>query len=383
LLRSKTRLLVSCGEPSGDLYAGELLRHLRPRTEGLQAFGLGGDHVLHQGASVLAHVRDLAVVGLIEVVRHLKGLRGVFDRVLREVDRERPDAAVLVDYPDFNLRLARELKRRGIPVVYYISPQIWAWRKGRIKTIRETVARMLVLFPFEEPLYREAGVPVTFVGHPLVDLVPAPTSRLALREGLGLHRDGGLVSLLPGSRPQEVAHNLPPLVDAVDRMVKQRPDLRFVLAVAPALDRAALRAPFGTLPVNAVQGQTHAALGAADMAVVASGTATVEAALLETPMVVVYRMSPLTYGIGRPFVQVPHFAMANLIAGRRLVPELIQKDFTGERVAAESLRLLGDPARLAEMRDGLREVRIRLGEPGASARAAEAVLAELGSGEKS
>jgi len=376
-LRAKTRLLVSCGEPSGDLYAGELLRHLRPLVPALEVFGLGGDHVQHQGAQVLTHVRDLAMVGLIEVVRHLRRLRGVFDRLLQEADRERPDAAVLVDYPDFNLRLARQLKQRGVPVVYYISPQIWAWRKGRIDAIRETVARMLVLFPFEEALYREAGVPVTFVGHPLVDLVPAPKSRIALREGLGLHRDGAVVSLLPGSRSQEVAHNLPPLVDAADRMLKRRPELRFVLAVAPALDRGALRAPFGTLPVTAVQGQTHAALGAADMAIVASGTATVESALLETPMVVVYRVSPVTYSLGRPFVRVPHFAMANLIAGRRLVPELIQKDFTGERVAEESLRLLGDPARMAEMRDGLREVRVRLGEPGASARAAEALRAEL------
>src|SRR5262249_32903437 len=196
-------------------------------------------------------------------------------------------------------------------------------------------------------------------------------------ESLGLPRSGGLVSLLPGSRPQEVAHNLPPLVDAADRMLKQQSDLRFVLAVAPALDRGALRAPFGTLPVTAVQGQTHAALGAADMAIVASGTATVEAALLETPMIVVYRMSPLTYGLGRPFVNVPHFAMANLIAGRRLVPELIQKDFTGERVAAESIRLIEDGARIAEMRDGLREVRIRLGGPGASAPAAGVLCSQL------
>src|SRR5262249_8767406 len=183
-LRAKTRLLVSCGEPSGDLYTGELLRHLRPLVPSLDVFGLGGDHVFHQGAQVLAHIRELAVGGLIGVVRHLPRLRRVFDNVLKEADPERPDVGLLADQPDFTLRLARELKQRGIPVVYYVSPQIWAWGKGRINTIRETVARMLVLFPFEEPLYREAGVPVTFVGHPLVDLVPAPTSRLALREGL-------------------------------------------------------------------------------------------------------------------------------------------------------------------------------------------------------
>lgn len=376
-MRPKTRLLVSCGEPSGDLYAGELLRHLRGLVPGLTAFGLGGDHVHGQGAELLAHVRDLAVVGLLEVVKHLGRLRGIFRRVLEEVDRERPDVAVLLDYPDFNLRLARELKRRGIPVIYYISPQVWAWRRGRVHAIRDTVTRMLVIFPFEERLYREAGVPVTFVGHPLVDLVRPAPSRVALLEGLGMHAGEGVVSLLPGSRPQEVAHNLPPLVGAVTQMSRRRPNLRFLLAVAPALDRNAARAPFGTLPVTAVQGQTHAALGAADLAIVASGTATVEAALLGTPMVVVYRVSPLTYALGRPFVRVPYFAMVNLIAEREVVPELMQSDFTASRVAEEALGLLDDPARLQRVRDGLIEVRHRLGEPGASDRAAAAIRGQL------
>ncbi len=376
-LRDQTRLLVSCGEPSGDLYGGELLRHLHPLVPGLTAFGLGGDHVQAHGALLLAHVRDLAVVGLLEVVRHLRRLRGIFRRVLDEVDRQRPDLAVLVDYPDFNLRLARELKRRGVPVVYYISPQVWAWRRGRIRAIRETVARMLVIFPFEERIYQAEGVPVTFVGHPLVDLVRPAPDRAALRESLGLRPAAPVISLLPGSRPQEVAHNLPPLVGAVAEINRRRPDLRFLLAVAPALDRAALRAPFGTLPVTAVQGQTLAALGAAELAVVASGTATVEAALLGTPMVVVYRVSPVTYTLGRPFVHVPHYAMVNLIAGRSVVTELIQADFNPARVASEALGLLDEPGRLSRMRNDLLLVRNRLGEPGASARAAEAVKKEL------
>jgi lipid-A-disaccharide synthase len=377
-LRDKTRLLLSCGEPSGDLYGGELLRHLRALEPGLTVMGLGGDHVQSQGAHLVAHVRELAVVGLLEVVRHLRRLRGIFGRLLAEVDRERPDVAVLVDYPDFNLRLARELKRRGIPVVYYISPQVWAWRRGRIRTIRETVTRMLVIFPFEERLYQEQHVPVTFVGHPLVDLVGPAPDRHDLLEGLGLRPEATVVSLLPGSRPQEVAHNLPPLVGAAAEMIRRRPDLRFLLAVAPALDRTAVRAPFGPLPVTAVQGQTMAALEAARVAVVASGTATVEAALLGTPMVVVYRVSPATYVLGRPFVRVPHFAMVNLIAEKRVVPELIQGDFTPDRVARETLSLLDDSSRLKEMRDHLLTVRRRLGEPGASARAAAAVAREWG-----
>ncbi len=368
---------MSCGEPSGDLYGGEFLRHFRTLVPRVTAFGLGGDHVHAQGAHLLAHVRELAVVGLLEVVRHLRRLRGIFTRVLEEVDRDRPDVAVLIDYPDFNLRLARELKRRRIPVVYYISPQVWAWRRGRIHAIRESVTRMLVIFPFEERLYREVGVPVTFVGHPLVDLVHPAVDRAGLLEGLGLRPDAHVVSLLPGSRPQEVAHNLRPLVAAVALMHRRSSDLRFLLAVAPALERAALRAPFGTLPVTAVQGQTHAALDAAQVAIVASGTATVEAALLGTPMVVVYRVSPVTYALGRPFVRVPHYAMVNLIAEREVVKELIQSDFTAERVADESLGLLADAARLARVREELRVVRQRLGEPGASARAAQALKEEL------
>jgi lipid-A-disaccharide synthase len=371
------RLLLSCGEPSGDAYGGELLRHLRALAPGLTAMGLGGDHVQAQGAHLVAHVRELAVVGILEVVRHLRRLRRIFDRLLAEVDRNRPDVAVLVDYPDFNLRLARKLKLRGIPVVYYISPQVWAWRRGRIRSIRETVARMVVIFPFEERLYQDAGVPVTFVGHPLVDLVKPAPDRRALLESLGLRPEATVVSLLPGSRPQEVAHNLPPLVGAAAEMSRRRPDLRFLLAVAPALDRTAVRAPFGNLPVAAVQGQTHAALEAAQVAVVASGTATVEAALLGTPMVVVYRVSPLTYALGRPLVRVPHYAMVNLIAERRVVTELIQADFTPERVAAEALGLLEDPDRLDSMRDALLTVRQKLGEPGASARAAAAVKGEV------
>jgi lipid-A-disaccharide synthase len=377
-LRQNTRLLLSCGEPSGDLYGGELLRHLRALEPGLTVMGLGGDHVHSQGAHLVAHVRELAVVGLLEVVRHLRRLRGIFDRLLAEADRERPDLAVLIDYPDFNLRLARELKRRGIPVIYYISPQVWAWRRGRVRAIRDTVARMLVIFPFEKRLYQEEGVPVTFVGHPLVDLVRPAPDREELLEGLGLRPEATVVSLLPGSRPQEVAHNLPPLVGAAAEMARRRPDLRFLLAVGPALDRTAVRAPFGTLPVTAVQGQTLAALQAAQVAVVASGTATVEAALLGTPMVVVYRVSPVTYVLGRPFVQVPHFAMVNLIAEKRIVPELIQGDFTPARVAREALGLLEDSSRLQEMRDHLHAVRKRLGEPGASARAAAAIAQEVG-----
>ena len=376
------RLLVSCGEPSGDFYGAELVRHLRPRVGDLDVFGLGGDRLESQGARLTAHVRELAVVGLLEVVSHLPRLRRIFRQVLAEVDANRPDVAVLVDYPDFNLRLAKELRRRDIPVVYYVSPQVWAWRRGRVRAIRDTVSRMLVIFPFEEAMYREAGVPVTFVGHPLVDLVRPAEDRAAFLRSCGLDPDRPVVAILPGSRRKEVAHNVGPLAAAAERLRRRKPELQFLVALAPSLDRTPVERAFEPSGGRIVAGATHAALGASRLALVASGTATVEAALLGVPMVVVYRVSRLTYGLGRPLVRVPHFAMVNLVAGRAVVPELMQSDFTPERVAEEAASLLDDPARYERMRQDLEEVRRRLGQPGASARAAARVAEALGKGEK-
>jgi lipid-A-disaccharide synthase len=374
------RLLVSCGEPSGDLYAADLVRQLRGRTaEPPEVFGLGGDHLEAEGARLLAHVRDLAVVGLWEVVSHLPRFRRVFRDLLAEVDRSRPDLAVLVDYPDFNLRVARALHRRGVPVVYYVSPQVWAWRPRRLRQIRAHVAHMIVIFPFEAQVYEDAGVPVTFVGHPLVDLVAPERDRARFLAESGLDPARPVIALLPGSRRKEIGHNLPALAGAVRLLAERRPDLQFLAAVGPSIDPAILRA--GLPPVVAlVQGRTHAVLSAANAAVVASGTATVEAALLGTPMIVVYRLSRLTYHLGRRFVKVPHVAMANLIAGTGIVPELIQDDFTAERVADAVLPLLGPDGEV--MREALAEVRRRLGAPGASGRAAEVVTRVL-SGQKS
>jgi lipid-A-disaccharide synthase len=370
------RLLVSSGETSGDLYAAELVRNLRlgSGTE-LEVFGLAGDRLWAQGAQLVAHVDELAVVGLVEVLRHLRRLRGIFRGVLAEADRERPRLAVLVDYPDFHLRLARELKRRGVPVVYYVSPQVWAWRRGRLKTIRDTVAHMIVIFPFEEPLYREAGVDVTFVGHPLVDAVAPAPDRVAFLRGCGLDPGRPVLAALPGSRRQEVAHNLPALAGALRLIAARRPDVQLTLAMAPGLGEDSFAA-LGGLPIARMAGQTHALMGAATAGIVASGTATVEAALLGLPMVVVYRLSALTYALGRPLVQVPHFAMANLIAGRQVVKELIQNDFRPEATADEALRLL-DPGPYRDgVTAGLAQVRERMGGPGASARAA-AVVSQL------
>jgi lipid-A-disaccharide synthase len=372
----RTRVLVSCGEPSGDLYAGDLVRQLREQAGSLDVFGLGGDRLQEAGGRLVAHVRDLAVVGLFEVLKHLRRLQGVFRSVLGEVERERPAVAVLVDYAEFNLRLARELKNRGVPVVYYVSPQVWAWRRGRMRAIRERVTRMVVIFPFEEPLYRQAGIPVTFVGHPLVDLARPAEDRAAFLAAQGLDPARPVVAVLPGSRPQEVAHNLPPIAGALRLLREQRGTLQFALAVAPSLDLRILDRDLDRLPVTRVAGRTHALLSASSAGIVASGTATVEAALMDLPSVVVYRLSPLTYALGRPFVRVPHYAMANLIAGREVLKEMIQRDFRPECVAREVMSLVEDPVRRRDVRQGLQQVRTRLGPPGASVRAA-AVVAEV------
>jgi lipid-A-disaccharide synthase len=366
-------LLVSCGEPSGDLYAGELVRHLRPRRPDLEVFGLGGDHLQREGAHLIAHVRDVAVVGLFEVLRHLRRLRALFRALLEETDRARPALAVLVDYPDFNLRLARKLKERKVPVAYYVSPQVWAWRRGRLRAIRETVRHMIVIFPFEEQLYRTAGVPVTFVGHPLVDLVrPAPDAA-AFRRSVGLDLSRPLIAVLPGSRPQEVRHNISPLAGALRLLEGRRPEVQFALGVAPGLNPAIPTRGLEGLPVVPVVGQTHSLMDTATLGLVASGTATVEAALLELPMVVFYRLSRVTYALGRPFVRVPHYAMVNLIAGREVAKELIQKDFSAEAVAREALALLDNPSVRGRQKAELRSVREALGASGASERAAEVI----------
>ncbi len=367
------RLLISCGESSGEFYGAELVAELRKRIPDLEAFGLGGDRLASENVRLLAHVKDLAVVGLVEVLSHLRRLKRLFDSVVAEAERLRPDVAVLIDYPDFNLRLARELKKLGIPVVYYVSPQLWAWRRGRMKNVKRDVAKMLVIFPFEEQIYRDASVPVAFVGHPLIDHVKPPVDRAVVARNLGLDGDRPVIALLPGSRNKEVAFNLPPMLGAMKLLRGRRPELQFVLAAAPHL-RANAFQETATLGITVVEGATRDVISAARVAIVASGTATVETALTLTPMVVVYRLSALTYALGKPLLNVTNYAMVNLIAGRVVVPELIQNNFTATRVSEEVLRLVDESPSRTKMLEDLAEVRTRLGAGGATRQAAQEVL---------
>jgi lipid-A-disaccharide synthase len=372
------RVLIVAGEASGDLYGGLLMRAMA--AEGPVVFsGIGGPTMRAAGLAPVADASALAVTGILEVAARFPSIWGAWRATTRVLDdpERGPDLAILIDYPDFNLRVAARAKRAGVPVLYFISPQVWAWRRGRLARMAGVVSRMLVILPFEEELYRAAGIPVEFVGHPLLDLVHADRTRGQARALLGLDPDRPMVALLPGSRPNEVRAHIGPLLGAARILGEEFRDLQFVLTVAPTLPRAFVQSLMTACagprrPPVLVGEDRYDAVAAADVAVVASGTATLETALLGVPMVVIYRMNPLTYLLARMATDLPHIGMPNLIAGRRIAPELVQDDCTPARIAAETRRLLTDPEAARVMRRGLEEVRGRLGQPGAIGRAAGA-----------
>ena len=375
---SAHRVLISCGEASGDLYAGALVRAMRARDPGVSVFGFGGAHLEAAGATLVGDYRGVSVTGLVEAIRVLPRSYGMLRRLRRAAEVERPDVFVAIDFPDFNFRLLPAMRRLGVRIVYYVSPQIWAWRAGRLGTLRRLVDRMLVIFPFEAPFYEQAGVPVEFVGHPLVDLARASRPRDRFLSEVGLDPSRPVVGLLPGSRPNELHHILPPIAAAARSIAAAVPAAQFLVARAPSLDDEAfqplevLRA--ARLPYAVVEHATDDALAASDVVVTASGTATVQTALHGTPMVIVYKLSPATYALARRFVRVGTYGMVNLVAGRTVVPELIQDRLTPEAVSREVVSLLTDRPRADAMRLDLADVRARLGGPGASERAAKAVL---------
>ena len=378
------RLLLSCGEASGDLYAGALTRELLALDPALRIAGLGGPQFADAGGRLVDDYRELSVTGLTEWIPKLPRLLTARRRLVEAAQAERPDVLVLIDFSGFNFRLAPAIKALGVPVVYYISPQIWASRPKRIDTIRRIADRMLVIFPFEAAIYEQGGVPVEFVGHPLIDLAKPAAPRERFLAGRGLTPSAATVAILPGSRPNEVSRILPDLVAAAGLIAGAVPGAQFVVARAPHLDDSlfeTVRAGRGSERFTVVEGDTDTVLASADVALTASGTATVQAALHDTPMVVVYRMAPLSYQLARRVVRLDTIAMVNLIAGDTIVPELIQEAFTPEAVAREAIAILTQGDRAARIRAGLATVRSRLGGPGASRRAAQAILriAERGS----
>ena len=369
------RVMLSCGEASGDLYAGALVGALRARVPNVDVFGLGGDRFEGAGGRRLGDFHGLAVTGLVEAVKILPDSYAMYRRLIHAARTERPDVLVLIDFPDFNFRLMAAVKRLGVPVVYYVSPQLWAWRPGRMQTMKALVDRVLPIFPFEEPLYRAEGIDVRFVGHPLVELLRVNESREQLATRLALDPGRPIVAMLPGSRPNELHRHVPVLAAAVPRIASAVVGTQFLVARAPNLPESYF-VPFqgSGVPLRVVEAATDDVLAASDVVVTASGTATVQTALHGKPMVVIYRLSPVTYKLGKPLVRVSMFSMVNLVAGEKIVEELIQEQCTPEAVAREAVGLLTNQERAADMKEQLAVVREKLGGPGASGRAADAII---------
>jgi len=382
------QILISAGEASGEMYGAQLIEALRRREASLEFFGVGGDRMRAAGCDTVVDAKDLSVVGITEILSHLPKIYGLYQHLIAEADRRKPSLAIVIDSPAFNWRVARQMKKRGMPVVYYVAPQFWAWRQGRVRLLRNYIDKALVIFPFEEKFYCDRGVDATFVGHPLAELPHPAIDRSDYAAQFHLDLSKHWIILMPGSRVKEVRMNLPTILQAAARLGS---DYEFLLPVAPTLDRALLQNLIGaktiaqpriTLVPNSLPALCHSRAG-----IIASGTATVEAAMMGTPFVMVYCVSPVTYILGKPRVKVPYFAMVNLIAGEQIVPELVQHDFTPQNVVARLQEILPDGPARTRMLEGLTKVKAQLRAPEGNLksptsqppadRAAEIILAML------
>jgi len=371
-------VLIVAGEASGDMYSAELVTDLLGKVppQSFMFFGCGGKRMRESGVETVVDIHRLAVLGPFEALSHLRHLYAALRLLVNEARIRRPRLAILVDFPDFNLRLAAKLKALGIPVLYLISPQVWAWRSGRVKQMQKNIDRMLVILPFEKDFYSQRGMQVDYVGHPLVDRVGVSKTRSEFFQAHRLDESVPTVSLLPGSRTKEIHFHLPILLQAARWLHWQRP-VQFLLPAASSLHRNQIQrilADSGGPPLSFIEYDTYNAVGHSDLAVVSSGTATLETALLGTPLITVFKISNLTWIVGQYLVRVPFYSLVNLIANREVVPELFQSDFTAERLHAEMVRLLDQPERLKHVRMGLASVKEKLGEGGAIHNAAERIL---------
>jgi lipid-A-disaccharide synthase len=381
-LRPSVPLMIVAGEASGDKHGAKLVSALRALRPGLQLefFGAGGDEMRQAGVETLVDAREVAIMGALEVARALPKFLRVFRRLSGAANERKPRLIVLIDWPEFNLRLARRLKRDGHRVVYYISPQIWAWRSYRIRAVKRYVDKMLVILPFEKDYYERAGVEVDYVGHPLLDSahVTAPREEFSSRHGLDPSKP--VIALLPGSRHSEIKYILPPMVEAAKFLNRSHPHFQFILPLARTFEAGEIASQIDSARLRLIEHDTYNAVAAADLAVVASGTATLETAIIGSPLIIVYRASQLNWRIFRPLINTPFVGMPNLIAGKEIAPELLQNDLNPENLANLIIEFLSDPARLRRSRDDLAEVRKKLGEANASERAAGRIIDLLGWG---
>lgn len=356
------RVMIIAGEASGDLHAAKLVEGVRQRLPDTRFFGIGGSAMRKAGVDILVESADLAVVGLIEVLAHRKVIFGALNRMRDILRQDPPDLLILTDYPEFNLRLARTARECGVKVLYYISPQIWAWRQGRVKKIRQRVDRMAVVFPFEVDFYARHGVPVTYVGHPLAHEVEASADRDTLLREFGLDPSRPVVGLFPGSRRSEIKRLLPVIIQSAQLLKQQRPDLQFILPIASTLNPELIREhmPDHDLEIHTLEHRPYDAMQASDAIVTVSGTVTLEIALIGTPMVVINRVAWLTYHIVRRMLKIEHLALCNIVAQRRIVPERIQNDATPETIASDLLQMLEDESCRRKIKQGLAEVKQKL-----------------------
>jgi len=369
--------VLVAGEASGDMHGASLVTSLKELMPEIELSGIGGERLRAAGMNTLVDYREISAMGLVEVVGSLRKLARAYRQLARLLRQERPDLLILIDFPGFNLALARVAKRYKVPVFYYVSPQVWAWRRGRVNKIARRAERLAVVFPFEQAFYEGTKLAVDFVGHPLIDVVQITRGRTETLEAHGLDPARPAVVLMPGSRPGELSFLLPPLIDASRRLARVGP-YQFAICLAPTFSKETVTAMLrsANVPVTLVAGDTYNMVAAAELALVASGTACLEVALVGTPMVIVYKLTWTTYLLARLLVRVPFIGMPNIIAGEEVVPELVQKRANGEEIAREALLILRSEEKRRSIRRGLRQVRRKLGAPGAARRAA-AIVAEM------
>ncbi len=371
------RIMIIAGESSGDFHGASLISALKSIDPDIEISGLGGERMRQSGAKILFDISELSIIGFTDVLKNLKKIKQAFNLLLKHIDAQPPQAVILIDYPGFNLKIAKEIKKRAIPVIYYISPQVWAWWKSRIKTIKQYVDKMIVLFKFEEALYREHAIDVSFVGHPLLDIAHPGLAASDFLNRLGLSADKKIIGLMPGSRKMEVERILPILLASAKIIQQKLPGTQVVLLKAPGLAKEIFTTKinkYASGPVVLCENYTYEFLSACDFVLVASGTATLEAAVMQTPMVIVYKVSFLNWLIARALIRLPFIGLVNVVAGERLVPEFIQHRAKPELIARAALEILSNQVTLTNVKAELEKIRKQLGPAGASQRAAEIIL---------
>ena len=373
LILNSNSILIVAGEVSGDIHGGKLVKAIKELSPELKIAGIGGENMRSSGMELLRSVNEMSFLGFTEVIKHLPFVRKVMNELLEWIEEEHPKIVVLIDYPGFNLRLAEKAKKLGCKIIYYISPQIWAWGKGRIKKIARLIDQMIVVFPFEEELYRNAGVAVEFVGHPILENLEVNSSKEDFFSENNLNPNEKMIGLLPGSRTQEVKNHYKPMIDAVEKLKSEFPNVQSITAESPGVDKVVYTEIAGNNSQKYTD-KTHDVMKHSDLLFVASGTATLESACFGTPLLVVYRVSPISWLIGKMLVNIDSIGLVNIVAGKKIAPELLQSELTPFRLAHEALNILKDEKSYAETSAELLKVKKLLGEPGASKKAAKLII---------